>query len=99
MMSIDEPLFRRTGKGYYSRESVQLRTKIVKNTRIFIGILLLCALPVMLVHAQELIIYPAKGQSAQQQIQQQQQADTKASLDKYKRAYSACLEGKGYTVK
>ena len=53
MMSIDEPLFRRTGKGYYSRESVQLRTKIVKNTRIFIGILLLCALPVMLVHAKD----------------------------------------------
>jgi hypothetical protein len=38
----------------------------MKNTRIFISVLVLCALPVMLVHAQEMIIYPAKGQSAKQ---------------------------------
>lgn len=37
--------------------------------------------------------------SAQQQTQQQQQAQMKQSLDTYNRAYSACLEGKGYTVK
>ena len=36
---------------------------------------------------------------AQQEAQQQQQAQTKQSLDKYNRAYTACLEGKGYTVK
>lgn len=36
---------------------------------------------------------------AQQQTQQQQQTQTKQSLDKYNKAYSACLEGKGYTVK
>jgi hypothetical protein len=160
---------------------------MMKKMSFFIGIVLLCALPVVLVHAQEMIIYPAKGQSAQkmekdkaecqtwakketgvdpmalaekstsqpapsgpqgervkgaargavagvaigaiagdagkgaaigagagavaggarqrgkaraeQQTQQQQQADMKASLDKFKRAYSACLEGKGYTVK
>ncbi len=157
------------------------------NTRIFISMLLLCALPVMHVHAQEMIIYPAKGQSAEQmekdkaecrawaeketgvdplalaeksatqpapagpqgerikgaargaaagavvgaiagdagkgaaigagagtvaggarqrgtaraeqETQQQQQADSKASLDRFNKAYSACLEGKGYTIK
>ena len=37
--------------------------------------------------------------SAQQQAQQQKQAASKESLEKFKRAYSACLEGKGYTVK
>lgn len=37
--------------------------------------------------------------SVQQQSYQQKQAATKASLDQFKRAYSACLEGKGYTVK
>jgi len=36
---------------------------------------------------------------SQQQAQQQKQAATKESLDTFKRAYSACLEGKGYTVK
>jgi len=36
---------------------------------------------------------------AQQEANQQQQSEMKKSLDKYNRAYSACLEGKGYTVK
>lgn len=36
---------------------------------------------------------------AQQDAAAQQQSASKASLDKFKRAYSACLEGKGYTVK
>jgi hypothetical protein len=36
---------------------------------------------------------------AQQSAQQQQQAQTQQSLDTYNRAYAACLEGKGYTVK
>ena len=159
----------------------------MKKVSFFIGMLLVCALSFTLVHAQELIIFPAKGQSAQQlekdkgecytwakqqtgvdplalaqksteqappagpkgervkgaaggaaagavvgaiagdagtgaavgaatgtmaggarqrskdraqqQTQQQQQAQSKESLDKYNRAYSACLEGKGYTVK
>jgi hypothetical protein len=35
----------------------------------------------------------------QQNTQQQQQSQTKEALDKYNRAYAACLEGKGYTVK
>jgi hypothetical protein len=35
----------------------------------------------------------------QQETQQQQQAQMKQDLDKYNRAYAACLEGKGYTVK
>lgn len=42
-------------------------------------------------------------QAAQQQAQQsaadQQAQQYAAGLDKYNRAYSACLEGKGYTVK
>jgi len=37
--------------------------------------------------------------AAQQSAQQQQQAQMKQELDKYNRAYAACLEGKGYTVK
>lgn len=38
-------------------------------------------------------------EQAQQGAAQQQQSETKASLEKYNRAYAACLEGKGYTVK
>jgi hypothetical protein len=38
----------------------------MKKTTIFIGIFLLCAIPAMLVHAQELIIFPAKDQSEKQ---------------------------------
>jgi len=159
----------------------------MKKVSFFIGILLLCALPIALVHAEELIVFPAKGQSAekmekdkgecytwakqqtgvdplalaqksteqappagpqgerfagaakgavagtvvgaiagdagkgaaigaatgtmaggakqrgkakaQQGAQQQQQGQMKQDLDKYNRAYAACLEGKGYTVK
>lgn len=36
---------------------------------------------------------------AEQGAKQQQKAQTKQALDKYNRAYAACLEGKGYTVK
>lgn len=36
---------------------------------------------------------------AQQENEQQQKTATKESLEKYNRAYAACLEGKGYTVK
>ena len=36
----------------------------MKNLSIFIGILLLWSLPMTLLHAKELIIYPTKGQSA-----------------------------------
>jgi hypothetical protein len=164
------------------------RRQMMKKVSFLIGVLLLYALPIGLVHAQDLIVYPAKGQSAQQmdkdkgecttwakqqtgvdpvvlaqksaaqppaaapkgerlkgaakgaaagavvgeiahddagkgaatgaavgvvaggakqrqkaqaqqQTQQQQQAQTQQSLDKYNKAYSACLEGKGYTVK
>lgn len=164
------------------------RRQIMKKGSFLIGLLLLCALPMGLVHAQDLIVYPAKGQSAQQmdkdkgecttwakqqtgvdpvalaqksaaqpppaapqgerlrgaargaaagavigeianddagrgaatgaavgvvaggarqrgkaqaqqQTQQQQQAQTQQGLDKYTRAYSACLEGRGYTIK
>lgn len=159
----------------------------MKKMSIFISLLLLWALPITLVHAEELIVFPAKGQSAQQVekdkgacytwakqqtgvdplalaqksttqappagpqgervrgaakgaaagavvgaiagdagkgaaigaatgtmaggakqrgkaraeqgAQQQQQAQMKQDLDKYNRAYAACLEGKGYTVK
>jgi hypothetical protein len=58
-----------------------LRRKIVKNMRIFIGILLLCALPVMLVHAQEMIIYPAKGQSAQKMEKDKAECQTWAKKE------------------
>jgi hypothetical protein len=36
---------------------------------------------------------------ANQQAQQQQTSDTQAKMATYNKAYSACLEGKGYTVK
>jgi hypothetical protein len=61
-----------------------------------------------LVQAQELVIYPAKGQSAEQMDKdkyecytwaKQQAADYQKNRDGYNRSYSACLEGKGYTVK
>ena len=38
-------------------------------------------------------------QKQQQQAQQQQAAQYSQSRDGYNRAYSACLEGRGYTVK
>ena len=41
----------------------------------------------------------ASQQQAQQAAADQQAQQTAAGLDKYNRAYSACLEGKGYTVK
>lgn len=41
----------------------------------------------------------ASQQQAQQSAADQQAQQTAAGLDKYNRAYSACLEGKGYTVK
>jgi hypothetical protein len=169
------------------QEKYQTRREIMKKLAVIIVLSLFCTLPALPSHAQELIVYPAKGQSAekmekdkaecqawakketgvdplalaeqsttqqapsgsqgglvkgaakgavagvaigaiagdagkgaaigatagglaggakkraasksQQQAQQQKQAATKESLDKFKRAYSACLEGKGYTVK
>jgi hypothetical protein len=41
----------------------------------------------------------ASQQQAQQSAADQQAQQYAAGLDKYNRAYSACLEGKGYTVK
>ncbi len=41
----------------------------------------------------------AKTQQQQQQAQQQAQAAQKEKMDTFKRAFSACMEGKGYTVK
>jgi hypothetical protein len=40
-----------------------------------------------------------KDAQKQQQAQQQAAATDKAKIDSFKKAYSACLEGKGYTVK
>ena len=81
----------------------------MKKLPIISVISLFCSLPALPSYAQELNLYPAgtmaggaKQRSeakAQEQAQQQKQAATKDSLDKFKRAYSACLEGKGYTVK
>ncbi len=41
----------------------------------------------------------ATAQQQQQQAQQQAQAAQKEKMDTFKRAFSACMEGKGYTVK
>jgi hypothetical protein len=41
----------------------------------------------------------AREQQAEQQWAQEQAANYAANRDKYNRAYGACLEGKGYTVK
>jgi hypothetical protein len=43
-------------------------------------------------------VYPAKGQSPEQQAQQQQQAGTQQQAA-FAKARAACLEGRGYTVK
>ncbi|WP_286822288.1 hypothetical protein [Desulfobacter sp. UBA2225] len=48
--------------------------------------------------AQDLIIYPKEGQSQEQQ-QAQQQAAYEQNMSNFNRAYGACLESKGYTVK
>ena len=37
--------------------------------------------------------------AAQEQAQQQAQAAGQAQLDQFKKGFSACLEGKGYTAK
>lgn len=56
--------------------------------------------------AQNLIIYPSKGQSAEQQQASQAQQQTaqqsqnvQAKLATFNKAYSACLEGRNYSVK
>ena len=41
----------------------------------------------------------ARQQTKQQQWEQQQVAEYSAKRDSYNRAYTACLEGRGYTVK
>ena len=41
----------------------------------------------------------ASTQQQQQQWEQQQAAEYSAKRSDYNRAYSACLEGRGYTVK
>ena len=46
--------------------------------------------------AQKPAVYPAKGQSAQQQRAQDQKAH---AMGTFYRAYGACMEGRGYTVK
>lgn len=40
-----------------------------------------------------------RGAQAQAQQQQAQQQQTQGALSNYNRAYSACLEGRGYTIK
>ncbi len=40
-----------------------------------------------------------KSQKEQQQVQQQQQQAAQTQRGNYDRAYAACLEGRGYTVK
>jgi hypothetical protein len=40
-----------------------------------------------------------KDAQKQQQAQQQAAATDQAKIDSFKKAYSACLEGKGYSVK
>jgi len=60
--------------------------------------------------AQTPIVYPAKGQSAEQQqqeqaaaqntaAQQQAEAQKQQQLATYQRANAACLEGRGYVLK
>lgn len=52
------------------------------------------------------VIYPAGGQSPEQQQQQQQlaqqqqsaAANQQAEMDRYYRAFGACMSGGGYTV-
>lgn len=44
-----------------------------------------------------MMIYPAKGKSAEQQ--QQEATNQQAQIDNYNKAKGVCLEGKGYTVK
>jgi hypothetical protein len=46
-----------------------------------------------------IMVFPAKGQTAEQQAQQSAQAASQAQLDQYKKAFSVCMEGKGYTAK
>jgi Spy/CpxP family protein refolding chaperone len=57
-----------------------------------------------------MVVFPAKGQGAQQQAAeqaaqqqqqatQQQQAAQQEQLDLFKKGFAACLEPKGYTVK
>lgn len=46
-----------------------------------------------------MVVFPAKGQTAQQATQQQQQAASQQQLDLFTKGFAACLEPKGYTVK
>ena len=40
-----------------------------------------------------------ENKQAEQQAQQQAQAQQKATMDTFKKGFSACMEGRGYTVK
>jgi hypothetical protein len=46
-----------------------------------------------------IMVFPAKGQTPEQQAQQTAQAASQAATDQYKKAFSVCMEGKGYTAK
>ena len=58
------------------------------------GLLCFCWLAAFQPLAADLMVYPAQGQPPEQQTADQQQL-----LGKYIRAYGACLEGRGYTMK
>ena len=69
-------------------------------------LILVAALAVANVSSAGQVVYPAKGQTPEQQTQdeaaeQQQAAIAKqqAGQDAFNKARAACLEGRGYTVK
>lgn len=72
-----------------------------------IALSILCIFMVSgMAYAQEQIIYPAKGQSqarqqkkAEQDWAQKEAANYEQKRTGYNRAFSACMEGRDYTVK
>jgi Tfp pilus assembly protein PilV len=60
-------------------------------------VLVLAGVPAL---AKDFYIYAQKGQSAEQQHRQQQaRSSASAARSNFNRAYTACMEGRGYTVK
>jgi hypothetical protein len=49
--------------------------------------------------ADDLYVYPDKGQTAEQLERDDAHAKQEKQLDDYDRAYGACLGGRGYTVR
>jgi hypothetical protein len=58
------------------------------NTHVRLVVAVVCTVIACPAFAQKPVLYPAKGQNAQQQ-----------AMSAFYRAYGACMQGRGYSIK